>query len=111
MRTLILFLLFNVTLYSQNYKDKISIVQYSADFSKDGELSLDQFKKYNTFKFNLETDQEIFNKDKISFVPTIIIYHNGNEIKRFEAGISLKLDPKCIGKIQKEIDGLLSSKF
>ena len=40
MRSLIFLLLFSLASYSQSYKEKISIVQYSAEFAKDGEIDL-----------------------------------------------------------------------
>tara|TARA_Y100001937_G_scaffold127592_1_gene200286 strand:+ start:483 stop:824 length:342 start_codon:yes stop_codon:yes gene_type:complete len=107
----ILFLLFALNISSQNYKDGISIVQFSAEFCSDGEIDLKPFRSHNVYEFDLEKHGKIFAKEKIEFLPTLILYQNGKEIKRIEAGISLKLDDECIGIMQKEIDGLLSSKF
>ena len=111
MRSLIILLLFSLASYSQSYKEKISVVQYSAEFAKDGEIDLKNFKAYNTYHFDLIKDQKIFIKEDIQFVPTLILYQNGKEIKRIEAGISLKLQDDAVEKINKEIDDLLSSRF
>ena len=107
----ILFLLFTLNISGQNYKDGISIVQFSAEFCADGEIDLKPFRSHNIHEFDLAKHGEIFANEKIEFLPTLILYQNGKEIKRIEAGISLKLDDECIGIMQKEIDGLLSSKF
>lgn len=111
MRLLLFLLLFSLASYSQSYKEKISIVQYSAEFAKDGEIDLKNFKAYNTHHFDLIKDQKIFVKEDIQFVPTLILYQNGKEIKRIEAGISLKLQDDAVDLINKEIDDLLSSRF
>ncbi len=111
MRALIFFILFTTISFSQNYKEKISVVQFSAEFAKAGELDLKQFKKYNIYYFDLEKNQKIFVQENITFVPTIILFQNGKEITRFEAGINFKLDPKCLKELSSEIDGLLRSQF
>ena len=36
--------------YSQNFKDDISVVQFSAPFTKDSEISLKKFKEHNKSK-------------------------------------------------------------
>ena len=51
-----------------------------------------------------------FNVTKILLpvLPTVIVFNNGEEIKRFEGNISFKLCPKRTPKkIQKEIDKLV----
>ena len=108
---IIAFFLFTLNITGKNYKDGISIVQFSAEFCSDGEVDLKSFRSYNIHEFDLEKHGEIFAKENIEYLPTLILYQNGKEIKRIEAGISLKLDDECIGIMQKEIDGLLSSKF
>lgn len=42
------------------YKDDISIVQFTADFVES--VSLDKYKKHNTFTFLLNKDTKIFTK-------------------------------------------------
>ena len=80
----ILFLLFALNISGQNYKDGISIVQFSAEFCADGEIDLKPFRSHNIHEFDLEKHGEIFAKEKIEFLPTLILYQNGKEIKRIE---------------------------
>ena len=47
----------------------------------------------------------------ISTLPTIILYHNGEEIIRIESGISLKLPENTIQLIEEEIEEIIESKF
>ena len=87
--------------YSQNFKDDISVVQFSAPFTKD----------HNVYTFYINEKKNIFEKEKIKYLPTIILYHNGDEIMRVESGISLKLPDDCEQKILEEIEEIIGNKF
>ena len=107
-----LVLLFPIlSLTAQDFKSEISVVQFSAPFTQDSEISLKPFKSYNTYTFHITEKQEIFDSEEIKYLPTVILYHNGEEIKRIESGISLKLPDDSVKKIQKEIDKIIESKF
>jgi len=43
-------------------------------------------------------------------VPTVVIYHNGKEVKRFLPSLMMKLDAE-IKDIQEVIDELVGDKF
>ena len=107
----IVFFLTLATGYSQNFKDDISVVQFSAPFTKDSEISLKKFKDHNVYTFYITDKKEIFEKEKIKYLPTIILYHNGDEIMRVESGISLKLPDDCEQKILEEIEEIIGNKF
>lgn len=112
MKKWILFLfipLFSV--YSQKFKADISVVQFSAPFTVDGEISLKPFRDYNTHRFCITERPEIFKKEKIEFLPTVILYNNGKEIIRVESDISLALPENCSDTIFQHIDKLIESKF
>ena len=98
--------------FSQAYKDKISIVQYSATFVKEKELSLSEFEKdYQTHIFYMGKDDKKFESDKIQYVPTIVVYHNGNEHFRIDGGIKLALPENSKKLIRQKIEEIIESKF
>ena len=111
MRTWIILLLLPVYLNAQDYKSDISIVQFSAPFTKDSEISLKPFKDYNTYTINILEKKEIFDKEKIVFLPTIILYHNNEEVVRIESDISLKLPENTQDTLEQHIDKIMESKF
>tara|TARA_R110002051_G_scaffold88619_1_gene156021 strand:+ start:23586 stop:23918 length:333 start_codon:yes stop_codon:yes gene_type:complete len=92
-------------------KDDISIVQFSAEFVKTKEISLTHFKDYNTQTLYLTKNQEIFKKEKIKSLPTIILYNDGKEVIKIDGGIRLALPEDTIKRIQKHIDSILESRF
>ena len=106
----ILLLLFTVTGYSQ-YKDGISVVQFSAEFVKDNEISLKKFDDHNTHLFYLSKHSDHFTKEEIIYIPTIILFHNGEEILKIESGVTLKLPENTIDKIEKAINEILENTF
>ena len=103
--------LFATFAFSQDYKNDISVVQYSAEFVKDAEMDLSKFKSYNTFTFYMGKDPSVFKQDNVKFVPTLIIYENGKEILRIESGINLELPQDTKKELQKKLDELLENKF
>ena len=48
---------------------------------------------------------------KIEYLPTIILYNNGDEILRVHGGMSLTLPEDTVKQLQKNIDELLQNKF
>tara|TARA_R100000278_G_scaffold103824_1_gene80224 strand:+ start:42 stop:380 length:339 start_codon:yes stop_codon:yes gene_type:complete len=108
---LILLLLPIQNLIAQNFKSEISVVQFSAPFTLESEISLKNFKTYNTYTFHITEKKEVFEKEKIKYLPTLILYHNGDEVLRIESGISLKLPDDSVEIIQENIDKIIESKF
>ena len=108
---IIVFFIFSSNLYGQKFKDDISVVQFSAPFTKDAEISLKKFDDYNIYTFSIVEKKEVFEKEKIKYLPTIILYNDGEEIIRIESGISLKLPEDTIDILEKEIDEIIESKF
>ena len=56
-------------------------------------------------------DPSVFKQDNVKFVPTLIIYENGEEILRIESGINLELPQDTKKELQKKLDELLENKF
>lgn len=106
-----LLLLFCLSIYAQDYKDGISIVQFSAEFTKSSEISLKPYRSHNTHLFYMSKDSEIFDKNKIIYIPTICIFNDGELVKKIEAGINLKLPDDTEDIIKEEIDNILNNQF
>ena len=45
-----------------------------------------------------------FKKLNIKYIPTVILFYNGEEVYRVESGISLKLPDNAIQRIEEEIE-------
>ena len=106
----LLLLLFTLTGYSQ-YKDGISVVQFSAEFVKENEISLKKFNDHNTHLFYLSKHSEHFTKEQIIYIPTVMLFHNGEQILKIESGVTLKLPEDTADKIENAIDEILENTF
>jgi len=106
-----LLFLFCLSLQAQDYKDGISIVQFSAEFTKESEISLKSFRSYNTHLFYMGEQPEVFKNNKIVYIPSICIYNDGELLRKIEAGINLKLPENTLDIINKEIDNILNRQF
>ena len=70
--TIILGLLFTTLTFSQ-YKDDISVVQFSAKFLIDKQISLKKFKEFNTHTLFISEHGKFFKEEEVEYLPTIII--------------------------------------
>ena len=62
------------------------------------------------YRVDMSQDPTLMAKHSIMAVPTVIVYHNGKEIKRFLPSLMMKLDVE-IKDIQAVIDELVGDKF
>lgn len=98
-----------VAINSQN-KDDIAVIYYGANFIED--VNLNNYKDYNLQKFYIDKNPKILSDEKIKYLPTIILYNDGEVILKIESDISLKLKPENWRDIlQEHIEELLSQRF
>ena len=112
-------LLFQSPLYSQSVNlnsfekiqlvklEQCAVVQVNATWNYKNRLAIEKLEDCYIAEVDLANRQigAVIQKEwKVKVVPTIIIFKNGTEVKRFEAGVSMKLDEKSIlESIRKEI--------
>jgi len=108
--TIIIALFFTTLCFSQ-YKDDISVVQFSAKFLVDKQISLKKFKEFNTHTLFISEHSKFFKEEEVEYLPTIIIYNNGDVVFRIDGGLSLELPEDTAKQLQKHIDELQSNKF
>ena len=102
--------LFTIGNYSQ-YKDGISVVQFSAEFVKDNEISLKKFNDHNIHLFYLSKNQKHFDSEGIIYLPTVMLFYNGETILKIESGVTLKLPEDTEKQLNNAIDKILEDKF
>tara|TARA_R100001224_G_scaffold96155_2_gene65926 strand:+ start:335 stop:661 length:327 start_codon:yes stop_codon:yes gene_type:complete len=92
-------------------QSNIEVIQYSAEFVKENEISLKPFRQYDTKTLYMSKSSSTFAKHKVEFIPSIILFYNGEEVYRIEAGISLQLPEDAIEQINNKIETIIESKF
>ena len=87
--------------------EECAVVQVNASWNFANRSDIAKFKDCYIAEVDLtnKTIGAVIQKEwSIKVVPTIIIFQNGKEVKRFEAGISMKFDEQSVlENIRKEI--------
>jgi|TARA_R100000081_G_C4769279_1_gene144575 hypothetical protein len=99
MKSVVLFILFSLTLHTSNkntpksWGKGLAVVQYNADFNKNNSVkNLQRLSDARIFNAWIDKQPELKTENRIKSVPTIILYNDGEEVRRWEAGIMMKLD-------------------
>jgi thiol-disulfide isomerase/thioredoxin len=90
---------------------QIEVVQFSAEFLKENEVSLKAFRSYETKTLYMSKESAMFKKLDIQYIPTLVLFNNGEEVFRVESGITLKLPENSIELIEDQIEEIIESKF
>ena len=96
---------------SQSFiKQEISIVEFNTSWNVDNHFKgFHELKNCKTYSISLCENPNYKDKFNIKY-PTIVVYNNGNEIKRYNTNIVLGFDV-TYKNLQTDIDSLLLSKF
>jgi len=101
-------------IHQDDFKKKTSqgivLVEFWAEFNAMNQINLKKLYDCKKYRVDMSLDPSLMVTHKVMAVPTVVLYHNGKEIKRFLPTIMMKLDAE-IKDIQKEIDKLVEDKF
>ena len=101
-------------IHQDDFKKKTSqgivLVEFWAEFNAINQVNLKKLYNCKKYRVDMSTDPNLMVTHKIIAVPTVIIYHNGKEVKRFLPSLMMKLDAE-IKDIQAIIDELVGDKF
>jgi|TARA_R100000084_G_C4652089_1_gene150413 thiol-disulfide isomerase/thioredoxin len=92
-------------------QEGVTVVEFWADWNSKNEcVWLEDIADAEVYRVDLNTDAA--KKNKVTVLPTVVIFDEGEEIERFEGDITFSLCPeKTPAKVQKEIDKLVANKF
>jgi len=101
----LLFSLVSLIAFSQ-----VKVIHFNAGWNETNDVEwFDKISDANKKSLNID-DTEIQKKYAIAIVPTIIVFDDGEEVKRFQADLSFKM-VATREEIQEYIDELIISKF
>ena len=89
---------------------QVSVVHFNSEWNADNNFDITALKDCDVDSVVICTNPELQEKHKIKSVPTVIIFDEDEEIKRFEANIMMQLEATK-KDIQKEIDRIYLTKF
>jgi thioredoxin-like negative regulator of GroEL len=89
----------------------VTVVEFWADWNAKNECTwLEDLEDAEVYRIDLNTDAAKDNE--ITVLPTVIVFNDGQEIKRFEGNISFSLcSEETPKKVQKQINELMLDKF
>jgi hypothetical protein len=88
-------------------KKGIVLIHYNAGFnSANNYVDVIKITNAKVYRASIDNNLELRQNEGIHTVPTLILYNNGKEIKRWEAGINLSLKHLDYHDIQKEVNQL-----
>jgi hypothetical protein len=108
---LITFFLVSSVLYSQDFSDGMVAVEFNASFNKANEISwLSKLTDCETQRVDITADSRWSKEYKIVVVPTIVIFNNNEEVKRFQANIMMTMEATK-SEVQNSIDEIVMEAF
>ena len=96
--------------YEKKTKQGIVLVEFWASCNSANQVNLKKIYDCKKYRVDMSQDPSLMAKHGIMAVPTVIIYHNGKEVKRFLPSLMMKLDAD-IKDVQAVIDELVGDKF
>ena len=101
-------------IHQDDFKKKTSqgivLVEFWAEFNAINQVNLKKIYDCKKYRVDMSTDPSLMLTHKVTAVPTVVIYKNGKEVKRFLPSLMMKLDAE-IKDIQDAIDELVDDKF
>ena len=105
-KVLCLLLLVSGTVFSQ-----IQVIHFNADWNASNDVKwVEDLTDCKLKWIDISTDADVGEKYEIVVVPTIVILHEGEEVKRFQADISFSMKATK-DEVQEKIDEILMEGF
>ena len=108
---LIIFFILTSTMYGQDFPDGMVAVEFNASFNKSNEVAwLSKLSDCETQRIDITADSRWSKEYKIVVVPTIVIFNNNEEVKRFQANIMMTMEATR-KEVQDAVDEIIMEAF
>ena len=88
----------------ESWQKGLALVEFNARFNENNTYKdIEKVNDVNKYTIWVDDNPEIQEQEGIMSVPSLILYSNGKEIMRWEAGISLQLRVDYMN-VQREVD-------
>ena len=102
--TTLCILFFRTNLIAQQISDGIVLAHFNAEWNEANEVSwLADIEECNVAKIDIVKYPKFQAKHKIVVVPTLILFKDGEEVKRWQANVAFKIEEE-IDIIQEAVD-------
>ena len=111
MKKLLLLFFISTVALSQDFPSGMVAVEFNASFNKANEVSwLTELSDCETERVDITSDSRWSKEYKIVVVPTIVIFNNNEEVKRFQANIMMTMEATK-SEVQNSIDEIVMEAF
>jgi hypothetical protein len=113
MKKLLFILLFIISTigFSQDFPDGMVVVEFNASFNKSNEVAwLSKLTDCEIQRVDIAADSRWASEYKIVVVPTLVVFNNNEEAKRFQANIMMSLEATK-KEVQDAVDEIIMEAF
>ena len=112
MKNLIYICLFAMTSLGMTIPDSgVCVVEFNASFNSANSVDwIDELSDCKGKRVDILTNPELQKEHKIVVVPTVIVFNDGEEVKRFQANIMMQLEATK-DEVQEAVDEIIMSAF
>ena len=113
MKKFLLTLLFIISTigFSQDFPDGMVVVEFNASFNKSNEVAwLSKLSDCEVQRVDIAADSRWASEYKIVVVPTLVVFNNNEEAKRFQANIMMSMEATK-KEVQDAIDEIIMEAF
>ena len=113
MKKFLLTLLFIISTigFSQDFPDGMVVVEFNASFNKSNEVTwLSKLSDCEVQRVDIAADSRWASEYKIVVVPTLVVFNNNEEAKRFQANIMMSMEATK-KEVQDAIDEIIMEAF
>ena len=111
MKKLLLLLLISINCFSQDFPDGLTVVEFNASFNKPNEVKwLSKLTDCEVERVDITTDSRWASEYKIVVVPTLVVFNNNEEAKRFQANIMMTMEA-TLREVQESVDEIIMEAF
>ena len=101
----------NAKIFDKKISNDIVVIEFWAEWNDKNKFEdLDRLNECKKYRVDVNENESLKDKYDISSLPTLIVFNDGEEHKRFKANIMFELDATK-KDIQKIIDDLILQKF
>jgi len=111
MKKLLFLLLISTTALSQDFPDGLVVVEFNASFNKSNEVEwLSKLTDCEIQRVDIAADSRWSKEYKIVVVPTLVVFNNNEESKRFQANIMMTMEATR-KEVQESVDEIIMEAF
>ncbi len=111
MKKILLFLILSGSCLAQDFADGLVVVEFNASFNKTNEVQwLSKLTDCDVERVDITADSRWASQYKIVVVPTLVVFNNNEEAKRFQANIMMTMEATR-KEVQDSIDEITMEAF